>query len=57
MKNYDPEKPSKHIVYLDAVNLYGWGMIQNLPYEGFQWIEPEEFKTENVRNNSKKAIY
>jgi hypothetical protein len=35
MKNYDSEKPSKHIVYLDAVNLYGWAMIQNLPYEGF----------------------
>ena len=28
MKNYDPDKPSKFIQYLDANNLYGWGMSQ-----------------------------
>ena len=28
----------KFIVYLDANNLYGWGMAQPLPYGGFEWI-------------------
>ena len=28
MSNYNPKKPSKHIVYLDANNLYGWAMSQ-----------------------------
>ena len=32
MKNYDPTKESKFIMYLDESNLYGWGMSQYLPY-------------------------
>ena len=28
MKEYNPEKPSKYIMYLDANNLYGWAMSQ-----------------------------
>ena len=55
MNNYDSTKPSKHIVYLDAANLCRWSMTQCMPYKGFRWIKPEEFKIENVRNNSKKA--
>ena len=55
MKNYDPKKPSKQIIYLDAVNLYGWSMIQSMPYKDFKWKKPEEFKIENVRNNSRKG--
>ena len=38
MKNYDPEKPSKFIQYLDANNLYGWAMSQSLPVGGFRWM-------------------
>ena len=30
MKNFDPTKKSKYIVYLDANNLYGWAMQQKL---------------------------
>ena len=32
MKNYDPTKESKFIMYLDENNLYGWGMSQYLSY-------------------------
>ena len=28
MENYDPNKPSKFITYLDANNFYGWAMSQ-----------------------------
>ena len=38
MKDYDPDKPSKFIQYLDANNLYGWGMSQSLPTNGFKWM-------------------
>ena len=38
MKDYDPDKPSKYIQYLDANNLYGWAMSQSLPTNGFKWI-------------------
>ena len=39
MKNYNPEKKSKFIQYLDANNLYGWAMSQNLPTHGFKWMK------------------
>ena len=36
VEGYDPEKPSTHILYLDANNLYGWAMSQPLPTGGFR---------------------
>ena len=38
MKNYDKNKESSCIQYLDANNLYGWAMSQKLPVNGFKWI-------------------
>ena len=38
MKNYKPEKESSFIQYLDANNLYGWAMSQQLPTHGFKWM-------------------
>lgn len=35
---YDPTKPSSYIIYLDANNLYGWSMQQELPYCNFAWV-------------------
>ena len=39
MKDYNPEKESTFIQYLDANNLYGWAMSQNLPTHGFKWMK------------------
>ena len=39
MKDYNPDKPSKYIQYLDANNLYGWAMSQSLPTHGFKWMK------------------
>ena len=41
MKEYDPEKESSYIIYLDANNLYGWAMSQQLPIGGFKWFDKE----------------
>ena len=39
MKEFNPDKPSKFIQYLDANNLYGWAMSQSLPTHGFKWMK------------------
>ena len=37
MKNYDKNKESSCIQYLDANNLYGWAISRKLPVDGFKW--------------------
>ena len=39
MKNYDPQKLSKYIKYLDKNDLCGWAMSRYLPYGGFKWLK------------------
>ena len=41
-KEYQPDKPNKHILYLDATNLYGWAMMQHLPTSDFHWIRDKK---------------
>ena len=37
LKNYNKNKESLYIQYLDANNLYGWAMSQKLLVDGFKW--------------------
>ena len=37
MKNYDKNKESSYIQYLDANNFYGWAISQKSPLNGFKW--------------------
>ena len=37
MNNYDKNKESSYIQYLDANNLYGWAMPQKLREDSFKW--------------------
>ena len=39
MKDYNPDKESTYIQYLDANNLYGWAMSQQLSTHGFSWMK------------------
>ena len=39
MNDYDPEKLSTFITYLDKNNLHDWRMSEYLPYEKFEWLE------------------
>ena len=38
MEEYDKDKDTNYLQYLDTNNLYGWAMSQPLPTGGFRWI-------------------
>ena len=42
MKTYVENTPSKHIMYLDANNLYEWAMSQFLSTGGFKWLSEKQ---------------
>ena len=42
MKNYDPEKPSVFIEYLDKNGLYTSILAGPLPFSGFRWLTEEQ---------------
>ena len=59
MENYDENKESSYIQYLDAKKLYGWAMSQKLPKNNFKWVEDtsrinKEF-IKNYNENSNKG--
>ena len=39
---------------MDASNLYGWAMINNLPTHGFKWKNEEDFTPEKIDELVKK---
>ena len=49
MKDYNKNKDSKYLMYLDANNLYGCAMSKKLPTHGFKWLSSGEMK--NLFNN------
>ena len=55
LKSYDPKKESKHIIYLDANNLYGYSISKFLPKSGFKWMEPKQFDLNKYTSNSSKG--
>ena len=52
---YNPDEESIHLEYLDANNLYGWAMVQNLPTQRFLWKKGETFTPEKKMKLSKKT--
>ena len=42
MSDYDSNKQSTFIPYLDKNNLYGWAMSEYLPYSEFEWLKNVE---------------
>ena len=59
MENYDKNKESSYIQYLDANNLYGWAMSQKWPVNNFKWAEDvsriNEELIKNYNENSSKG--
>ena len=50
MKNYDKNKESLYLIYLDANNLYGWAMSQKLHVDGFKWKKKFKFNEDFIKN-------
>ena len=40
--DYDPSRPTTHITYLDANNIYGCAMSMPLPISDFRWLSRDE---------------
>ena len=55
LKSYDQKTETKHIIYLDANNLYGYAISNFLPKSGFKWINPKEFDVNQYTINSSKG--
>ena len=55
MKSYDPKQESKHAIYLDANNLYGYAMSKFHATSGFKWIDPKEFDLNKYTSISSKG--
>ena len=53
---YDDKKPSKHITYFDANNLYDWAMSQYLPYGKFKWLNQKEIDKFDVNSTECNSI-
>ena len=56
MEDFDKTKPSKYIEYLDANNLYGWAMCENLSIRDFKWMTEEELNSWELFPASWKLI-
>ena len=51
---YSLDEKSIYLQYLDANNLYGWAMVQNLPTHGFTCEDGEDFTPEKIDELVKK---
>ena len=51
MNNYDKNKESSYLEYLDANNLYRYAMSQKLPIRNFKWIDDLSIFTEDFIKN------
>ena len=55
LKSYDQKQESKHIIYLDANNLYCYAMSKFFPTSGFKWLDPKRFELNKHTSNSLKG--
>ena len=58
MSDYDPEKPSTFITYLDKNNFYGWSMSEYLPYKEFECLENvDKFHVNSIDEKSEIGYF
>ena len=57
MRDYDKNKESSYIQYLDANNWYGMAMTEKLPVKGFKWMDDISMINEEfVKSYNKNSI-
>ena len=54
---YDNDNPTSFIKDLDANNLHGWAMSQNLPIGQFDWVKQEVLANINWTEQSEEQQY
>ena len=52
---FDPDEKTNYLQYLDANNLYGWGMSQPLPTGGFCWVDIKPDKISKLAKHKSKG--
>ena len=58
MSDYDSEKPSTLIIYLDKNSLYGCTMSEYLPYGEFKWLKNvDEFDVNSINEKSDTGYF
>ena len=56
MKDYDKNKESPCLKYLDVNNLNSWAMSQKLPVNNFEWIKHiSQFSEDFIKNYSEES--
>ena len=56
MKDYDKNKESSYIKYLDVNSLYGWAMSQKFPVNNFEWIEDTfQFNNDFIKSYNEES--
>ena len=50
LSNFNSERESNYVMYLDANNLYGWALSESLPYGNFKWLTEMEVKSFILEN-------
>lgn len=50
LTSYDANKPFSYIIYLVTHNLYGQSMVQLLPTETLDWVNPKGFNLNTYYN-------
>ena len=55
LKSSDPRQESKHIIYLDANNLYNNVVSKFPPTNRFKWIDSKGFNLNKYTRNSSKG--
>ena len=51
MRNYDKNKESSYLEYVDADNLYEFAMCKTLPVDGFKWVDDLSIFTKDFIKN------
>ena len=51
-ETYNVDKENSYIIGLDANNLYGFAMVQPLPYGNFRWLSQSEIENFNILETS-----
>ena len=55
-KRYSKSDEDTEIMYWDANKLYGWTMIQDLPYDGFKFLGEKEIKSFNLDSIAENSL-